>query len=137
MNIHRRHLNCCIIVKSKTRRCSNTLKSSQRMGGGRIFLKTFRASLFNDTCRMSLILAGSILLDSTFKGLTKLFISCDHPTYVQVVVIFSALLRCRLLQRELDKCLRLVSSLPMDMEEYFGTYHWKFRSFQIINNLMF
>jgi hypothetical protein len=26
----------------------------------------------------------------------------------------------RLLQRELDKCLRLVSSLPMDMEEYFG-----------------
>ena len=28
----------------------------------------------------------------------------------------------RLLQRELDKCLRLVSSLPMDMEEYFGEF---------------
>ena len=29
-------------------------------------------------------------------------------------------LLARLLQRELEKCLRLVSSLPMDMEEYFG-----------------
>jgi hypothetical protein len=27
---------------------SNTLKGSQRMGGGQIFLKTFRASLFNE-----------------------------------------------------------------------------------------
>jgi hypothetical protein len=34
------------------------------MGGGQIFLKTFRASLY----QMSLISAGSISLDSTFKG---------------------------------------------------------------------
>jgi hypothetical protein len=32
----------------KTRRQSNTLKGSERMGGGRIFLKTFRTSLFNE-----------------------------------------------------------------------------------------
>ena len=32
----------------KTRRRSKTLKGSQRMGGGRIFLKSFRASLFNE-----------------------------------------------------------------------------------------
>jgi hypothetical protein len=37
------------------------------MGGGRIFLKTFRASLFNEDLSKSLILAGSISLDSTFK----------------------------------------------------------------------
>jgi hypothetical protein len=32
----------------KTKRRSNTLKGSQRMVSGWIFLKTFRASLFND-----------------------------------------------------------------------------------------
>jgi hypothetical protein len=38
-----------LIVNSKTRRRSNTLKGSQqRMGDRRIFLKIFRASLFND-----------------------------------------------------------------------------------------
>ncbi len=38
----------CLIRNLKTRRRSNTLiLSSQRIGGG-IFLKTFRASLFND-----------------------------------------------------------------------------------------
>ncbi len=40
-------LNCCTIVNWKTSKRSNTLKGSQRMGGGRIFLKTYRASLFN------------------------------------------------------------------------------------------
>ncbi len=39
------------------------------MGDRRIFLKTFRASLFNDTYRISLISAGSILLDNTFNCL--------------------------------------------------------------------
>ncbi len=34
-----------IIINWKTRRRSNTLKGPQRMGGGRIFLKIFRASL--------------------------------------------------------------------------------------------
>ncbi len=48
MNIHSRHLNCCIICNLKTSRCSNTLKGSQRMGGGRIFLKAFHNTLFND-----------------------------------------------------------------------------------------
>jgi hypothetical protein len=38
----------CLIVNYKTRRRSDTLKGSQRMGEGRIFLKTCRASLFND-----------------------------------------------------------------------------------------
>ncbi len=33
MNIHRRHLNCCIIVNLKTRWRSNTLKGSQRITG--------------------------------------------------------------------------------------------------------
>jgi hypothetical protein len=32
----------------KTRRRSKTLKGTQRMGGGWIFLKSFRASLFNE-----------------------------------------------------------------------------------------
>jgi hypothetical protein len=49
MNIHRNHLNGCTIVNLKTRRRSKTLKGSQRMGGGgRSFLKPFRASLFNE-----------------------------------------------------------------------------------------
>jgi hypothetical protein len=48
MNIFRRYLNCSTIVNGKTRKHTNTLKGSQRMGGGRIFLKTFRASLFNE-----------------------------------------------------------------------------------------
>jgi hypothetical protein len=46
---------------------SNTLKGSQRMGGGVIFLKTFSPLSLMKTYRMSLILAGSISLDSTFK----------------------------------------------------------------------
>ncbi len=37
------------------------------MGGGRIFLIIFRASLFNDDLSMSLISAGSISPDSTFQ----------------------------------------------------------------------
>ncbi len=61
INIHSRHLNCCIIGNGKIRRPSNTLKGSQRMGGMRIFLKTFRDTLFNDDW------AGSISLDSTFN----------------------------------------------------------------------
>jgi hypothetical protein len=40
--------NCCTIVNLKTRRRSKTLKGSQRMRGGQIFLKTFGASLFNE-----------------------------------------------------------------------------------------
>ncbi len=48
MNILRSYLNCCIIGNKKTRRRSNTLKGSRRMRGGRIFLKTFRATLFNE-----------------------------------------------------------------------------------------
>jgi hypothetical protein len=38
------------------------------MGDGRNFLKSYRASLFNDDLSSRLISAGSISLDSTFKG---------------------------------------------------------------------
>jgi hypothetical protein len=48
MNILRSYLNCSTIVNWKTRKRSNNLKGSPRMGGGRIFLKTSRASLFNE-----------------------------------------------------------------------------------------
>jgi hypothetical protein len=48
INILRSYLNCSTIVNWKTRKHTNTLKGSQRMGFGRIFLKTFRASLFNE-----------------------------------------------------------------------------------------
>ncbi len=44
----RSYLNCCTIVNWKTRGRYNTLKGSQRMGGGRIFLKNRCASLRND-----------------------------------------------------------------------------------------
>jgi hypothetical protein len=37
------------------------------MGGGLIFLKSLRYTSFNKNYRMSLISAGSISLDSTFK----------------------------------------------------------------------
>ncbi len=85
MNIHRSHLNCCTIANLKTRIRSKTLTVSQRMGGGKIFLKNLRDTTFNikiyrrslisagsDTTfikiyRISLISAGSISLDSTFK----------------------------------------------------------------------
>jgi hypothetical protein len=48
MNILRSYLNCCTIVNWKTRKRTNNLKGSQKMGDGRIFLKTFPASLFNE-----------------------------------------------------------------------------------------
>ncbi len=50
MNILRSYLNFCTIVNWKIRKHSNSLKGSQRMGvgGRRIFLKTYRASLFNE-----------------------------------------------------------------------------------------
>ncbi len=35
-------------MRNEKKRHSDTLKGSQRMGGGQIFLKTFRTSLFND-----------------------------------------------------------------------------------------
>ncbi len=41
------------------------------MGDGRIFLKTRRDVSFYKFYRMSLISAGSILLDSTFKGFSQ------------------------------------------------------------------
>jgi hypothetical protein len=63
-------LNCCTIINWKTRKRSNTLKGSQRMGGGRIFLKTFRPLSLIKTYRMSIISAGSISLDSTFNSRT-------------------------------------------------------------------
>ncbi len=68
MNILCSYLNCSTIVNWKTRKRTNTLKVSQRMGGGWIFLKTFRASLFMKTYRMGLISAKSISLDSTFNA---------------------------------------------------------------------
>ncbi len=42
MNILRSYLNCYTIVNWKTRKHTNTLKGSRRMGGGRIFLKSLR-----------------------------------------------------------------------------------------------
>jgi hypothetical protein len=67
MNIHCNHLNCCTIVNLKTRRCSKTLKDSQRMGGGRIFQKPSGPLSLMKTYRISLISAGYISLDSTFN----------------------------------------------------------------------
>jgi hypothetical protein len=49
----------------------NTLKGSQRMGVRRIFLKPSAPLSLIKTYRMSLISAGSISLDSTFKGATS------------------------------------------------------------------
>jgi hypothetical protein len=69
MNILCSYLNCCTIVNLKTRKRSDTLKGSQRMGGWRIYLKTSTAPLsLMKTYLMSLISAGSILLDSTLKS---------------------------------------------------------------------
>jgi hypothetical protein len=48
MNFHHRYLNWLPYWQLETRRCSNTLKGSQRMGRRWIFLKNLRASLFND-----------------------------------------------------------------------------------------
>jgi hypothetical protein len=67
MNIHRIHLNCCTIANLKTRRRSKILKGSQRMGGGRIFLKNLPDTTLIKIYRMSLISAGSISLNSTFS----------------------------------------------------------------------
>ncbi len=61
INIHRRHLCCCIIGYLKTSRRSNTLKGSQRMGGGLIFLKAFCELSLMTTYQMSLISVGSSL----------------------------------------------------------------------------
>ncbi len=68
MNILRSYLNCSTIVNWKTRKRTNTLKGSQRMGGGGGFFWKPSATLsIMKTYRMSLISAGSISLDSTFK----------------------------------------------------------------------
>jgi hypothetical protein len=59
MNIHLSYLNCCT-----TRRRSNTLKGSQRIWGGQIFLKTFHTSLFNEDLSNE---PNFISLDNTIK----------------------------------------------------------------------
>ncbi len=46
MNIVRSYLNCCTIVNWKIRKRFNNLKGS--LGAGGFFLKTYRASLFNE-----------------------------------------------------------------------------------------
>jgi len=61
----------CAMAIKKIRRC-NTVKDSKRIGGGEIFPENFCVSLsLMATYLMSLILAGSISLDSAFKMLTK------------------------------------------------------------------
>ncbi len=72
MNILRSYLNCCTIVNWKIRKRTNTLKGSQKMGGGRIFLKPSSHLSLMKTCRMSLISARSISLDSTFNRVNEL-----------------------------------------------------------------
>jgi hypothetical protein len=69
------HLNCCTIVNWKTRKGTDTLKGSRRMGGGRIFLKSLRDTSFNKdpSNESNFISAGSILLDSTFNSCRKIF----------------------------------------------------------------
>ncbi len=52
----------------KSSRRSHNLKGSRSMVDGRIFLKTCRDVSFIKSYRMSLISAGSILLDITFKS---------------------------------------------------------------------
>ncbi len=50
MNIHRRHLNCCILGICILKKQGGVLileRALKRMGGGLIFLKTFRDTLFN------------------------------------------------------------------------------------------
>jgi hypothetical protein len=47
MNFHRRHLNWLPNWQLKSRRRSNTLKGSQRMGGRQNYLKNLRTSSFN------------------------------------------------------------------------------------------
>ena len=49
-----------------------------------------------------------------------MFRCVSEGTIVDNSQLICLYLLARLLQRELEKCLRLVSSLPMDMEEYFG-----------------
>ncbi len=83
----RSYLNCCTIVNWKIRKRSHTLKGSQRMGGGRIFIKKTAVPLsLMTTFRMSLISAGSISLDSTFKRLfsDNSTQQCDSVFYVWV-----------------------------------------------------
>ncbi len=83
INILQSHLNCSTIVNWKTRKRTYTLKGSQRMGSGWIFLKTFRASL----C-MSLILAGSISLDSTFESINFVIYRSCIMFFHRHIVIF-------------------------------------------------
>ncbi len=48
MNILRSYLNCCKLASKNKEALFNTLKGYRRKGGGRIFLKTLHASIFND-----------------------------------------------------------------------------------------
>ncbi len=61
-----------IIVNWKTRRRSNTLKGSQRMGGGRIFLKIFRASLTGTSCSKTCV--SGIFISFSWHVLWKMYI---------------------------------------------------------------
>ncbi len=73
MNILRSYQNCTI-VNWKTRRRSNTLKGSRRMGGGGgvFFYKSSVPLSLMKTYWMRIISAGSISLDSTFKEIVIL-----------------------------------------------------------------
>jgi hypothetical protein len=60
------------------------LKGSHSMGDGWIFLKSLRDASFNkEIYQMSLLSAGSILLDSTFKYGTVKLMNIHDKTYFQ------------------------------------------------------
>ncbi len=68
MNILRSYLNWWHNWQLKSRRRSHTLKGSHSMGDGQIFIKKPAATFpLINSYRMSLLSAGSILLDSIFK----------------------------------------------------------------------
>jgi hypothetical protein len=66
------------IANSLTRWCCN-FKGLSQNGGRADFIRNPRASLFNETFRMSIILAGSISLDRTFN------INCSKSKIVFLV----------------------------------------------------
>ena len=67
----RSYLNWLHNLQLKSSRRSHALKGSQSMGDGQILLKPLRDVPLIKIYRMSLISAGSISLDSTFKQLLE------------------------------------------------------------------
>ncbi len=83
---------CSLASKKQGGALICTLKGSRRMGGGRIYLKSFRVSLFNED--LSIEPHCSISLDNTFKVCMIHFTAYSWSDFPLKNALFPEVLKC-------------------------------------------